>query len=201
MLFSVFGCSAPAEKESGAEDSTKTEEAAKTEEEDAKVEEDAAVEEESSEEPQALNEYGITDKQLEAFVNTMKERVQKEYLEVHGINPAEFTWSEDDDFWGGSSITMFEGIRQSYYDGEFITSPVKVVESMIETVPPKSFEEDSNEVNKKDELNILVADICANWLVDEEIDYGKFMSALEELYPVSESRRWYPFIRENVTFE
>lgn len=176
LVFSVFGCSAPAEKEAESEETVKTEETAKAEETEKTGEEDAA-----SEESQELNKYGITDKQLDALVSTVKERVQKEYLEVHGINPAEFTWAE-----GRWMYPHAYEILMAY--DPFLTMGTPDYDSVLEKwgemeekYPVLDFEADGNEVNFKDELLHLVADICLNWLAEEEIDYETFKTAVNEL--------------------
>ncbi len=174
MVFFVFGCSAPAEKNAKQEDSAKAEESVETEEEET-----------DTEESQKLNEYGITDKQLDAFVSTVKERVQKEYLEAHGIDPAEFTWSDSAGAtWMPNEFNTV--LALCYATGDDLSIGWESwKERNKEAAGIKSFEEDEKPVNKKDELRYLLGDICVNWLEEEEMDeadYTTFQETTKAVY-------------------
>ena len=191
VVFSAFGCLAPNDKETKQGDSANTEETAKTEEED-------ADEKEGPGDSQELNEDGITDQQLEALVDLMKERVQKEYLDVHGIDPAGFTLQGKDEW---LPPQMGATIGAHYRAG---VDMLELWESTKESLEVMSFEEDENPVELKDELSVLIADIFISWLEDEEMDetdYETFETTTATLYNTTpSSNMWLQFIVDNVTF-
>ncbi|MBS6196725.1 MAG: hypothetical protein KH828_14285 [Clostridiales bacterium] len=224
LALSVIGCSSSPKAENKPNEPAKTEEKTDDKKEKDNKKEEAEKSEtleeskelEELEGSQELNKYGITDQQLESFVSTMKERVQKEYFEVHEINPEGFTWAEGhwlDDIKMESLVALAMSgmpISQEQFKDDIV-----------------SFEADSNDVNQKSELRALVMEICINWLADEEIDYETFVNTTQALYYdveyaerlkgleelsgyteapettedyVKNAEVWSRFIRENVAF-
>lgn len=182
LAVSMLGCSASSSKESETKEPAKKEETAKTEEK-----------EEEQEESQELNKYGITDAQLEAFVSTMKERIQKEFFDVYGIDPAGFEWAEGPWLDNRDVIAM---LWMNSYAGIPADTVVESMEDNYKNVSRYDPSVDSFP-SVSGELLALVDVIFATWVSEENIDLELFDEAIGELYG---EEAWSGFVRETVSF-
>ena len=76
-----------------------------------------------------VNEYGITDTALQSLVESIKEHVTNDYLNVYSISPSDFSWPEaDSEFWLHTAGIVSFAVRMS----QFFNLPDSIFEGMSE---------------------------------------------------------------------
>lgn len=132
--------------------------------------------EEENKASEEVNEYGITDAELQSLVEAIKAHVTDDYLNVYSVSPSDFSWPEaDTDFWRTTCSIINLGIMSSF--GKL---PDELYEHLSDEEAPLA--------------KALMSGI-AEW---EDKDGGKFYRITSTLY---ETDKVIQFFLDNVTFE